>query len=109
MKLSELVKNLNMETIVSGDEEINITEAYTSDLMSDVLANAPDGSILITIQSHKNSVAVASTVDIAAIFICNNRPIPNEAILAAKSENIGIYRSKENQYTLSWRVHENVG
>ena len=106
MILSKIVEKLNLEQILKLNLDEDITDGYTSDLMSDVLANATDDSILITIQAHKNSVAAASMANVLAIFIANNRPIPEEMIAAAKNEEIAIFRSKDSQFTLSWKLHE---
>lgn len=109
MKLKDLVEKLELEVKCYGDPEVEISSAYTSDLLSDVMAHAKEGSVFITIQSHKNSVAVASMVDLPAIFVCNKRPVPEDMIKSAESENIGIYRTNLSQYELSWKVHDIIG
>ncbi|MBD3316069.1 MAG: iron-sulfur binding hydrogenase, partial [Chitinivibrionales bacterium] len=65
-----------------------------------------DGSLLITIQAHKNTVAVASLAEIPAILICGNKHAPPEMLEAAQAENVAILRTSDNQYTASWKVHE---
>ncbi len=47
-----------------SDEPFEISDAYTGDLLSDVMGNAPSDSVLMTIQAHKNTVAVASLAQI---------------------------------------------
>jgi hypothetical protein len=42
------------------------------------MANARRTTVLVTIQSHKNTVAVATLAGIVAIFVANNRPVPDE-------------------------------
>ncbi len=106
MILKDLVLELDLEIKYEGDLQSEIVSAYTSDLLSDVMAHAKEDSALITIQSHKNSIAVAAMIDIPAIFICNKRPIPEDMIKAAETEKIGIFRTSLNQYELSWRVHD---
>lgn len=109
MKLKDLVSELDLEIKYEGDPEAVISSAYTSDLLSDVMAHAKEDSVLITIQSHKNSVAVASMVDLPAIFICNRRPVPEDMVKAAESEKIGIFRTALNQYELSAKVFALLG
>ena len=79
-------------------------DAYTSDLLSDVMGNSPDEAVLITIQAHKNTVAVAVLKDSPAIIICNNRSVPEDMIQSAKDENIAVFVSRENQFTVSGRL-----
>lgn len=100
-ELSEILE-LNL---VSGSEEATFTGAYTSDLLSDVLAYAEDGDLLITIQAHKNTVAVASHVGIRAILVCGNRPIPEEMITAAEKNEIALCVTALNQFESSGRIH----
>ena len=82
-------------------EDTEIATCYTSDLLSDVMANAGDATVLITIQAHKNSVAVASLNDISAIVLCNDRPVPEDMREAAAEEGIAILVTAKNQFQVS--------
>jgi hypothetical protein len=105
MKISDLEKQLGYESLWEGYKEGDIADGYTSDLLSDVMGNAPDESVLITIQAHKNTVAVASLAGINAIVLSNNRPAPNEMIESAKEEGVALFRTHDNQFTASWKIH----
>jgi hypothetical protein len=111
MTISEAVTALDAE-LIQGElyggtlEDTRLTGAYTSDLLSDVMANAKDGGALITIQAHKNTVAVATLVNISLIVVCNSRPIPEDMILAARDEGIAIIRTRESQFTVSGKLYE---
>ncbi len=104
MKASDLEKLLGYECACSTEKDVPIEDAYTSDLLSDVMGNAPDSSVLITIQAHKNSVAVASLAGIRAIVLCNGRKAPEEMLEAAVNEEVSIYRTADNQFTASWKI-----
>ncbi len=106
MKVKDLAEKLHYECLVSEGNEQEISTAYTSDLLSDVMGNAEEDSILITIQAHKNTVAVASLAGINALLICNNRPAPDDMLEAAADEGVSVFRTKDNQFTASWKVHE---
>lgn len=106
MKVKDLADKLNYECLVSEGNEEEILDAYTSDLLSDVMGNSPEDSVLITIQAHKNTVAVASLANLKVLLICNNRPAPDDMLKAAEEEGISVYRTKDNQFTASWKVHE---
>lgn len=105
MKLSQLTTT-PFETIYAPEEDCTIETAYTSDLLSDVMGNAPEESVLITIQAHKNTVAVATLAGVHAIILCHQRPVPKDMIAAAKQESIAILRTKENQFETSWRIKQ---
>jgi len=70
MKLSELVRALGYEVLVEGAEG-DVSAGYTSDLLSDVMANCPDEAVWITIQRHMNVIAVAQLKRISAIVMVN--------------------------------------
>jgi len=104
VKISEIATALNAEICQKEFEDAEVTGAYTSDLLSDVMANAKEGGALITIQAHKNTVAVASLVNISVLIICNSRPLPDDMLEAAKAEGIAVLLTKENQFTVSGKL-----
>ena len=106
MKIDELAAAVGCEIVVSGDPMVEIIDGYTSDLLSDVMANAEEGSVFITIQAHKNSVAVASQLDFPAIIICNGRSVPDDMRDAARAEGIAVLASKESQFEVSYRARK---
>jgi len=106
MKIKEIAIALGAEIHQPEFKDIEVTDAYTSDLLSDVMAHFKDGGALITIQAHKNTVAVATLLDISLIVICNNRPLPEDMLEAAKDEGIAIILTKENQFTVSGKLWE---
>ena len=104
MMIREFAAALGAEICQDEFDDAEIAGAYTSDLLSDVMANAKEGGALITIQAHKNTVAVATLVNISVIVICNSRPLPDDMLEAAKDEGIAVIRTKENQFTVSGKL-----
>jgi len=85
-------------------EDGEIGGGYASDLLSDVMAHAKAKDVLITIQAHRNSIAVAGLVGASAIVICNGRSVPEDMIEAARDEGIALMRTDLNQYEVSGRL-----
>ena len=104
MTIREAGEALGVKIVQDEFNDAELSGAYTSDLLSDVMANAKDGGALITIQAHKNTVAVATLVNISVIIICNSRPLPDDMLEAAKEEGIAVFLTKENQYTVSGKL-----
>ena len=104
MTISEAARDLGCETLQADFADAPLSGGYTSDLLSDVMANAKAGDVLITIQAHKNSVAVASLLNLPAILVCNSRPIADDMVAAAKEEGIALFRTAENQFRTSGRL-----
>jgi hypothetical protein len=105
MTIREAASALGAEIVQGEFEDSPIRGAYTSDLLSDVMANARDGGALITIQAHKNTVAVATLVNITVIVVCNSRPLPPDMLEAAKDEGIAVLLTRENQFTVSGKLY----
>ena len=105
MTIREAANALGAEILHDEFEDAELSGAYTSDLLSDVMAYAKDGGALITIQAHKNTVAVATLVNISVIIICNSRPVTEDMLNAAKDEGIAVLLTKENQFTVSGKLY----
>lgn len=103
MKLSQLEAALSLSPLQPyRDQEWEA--AYTSDLLSDVMGNAPGESVLITIQGHKNTVAVATLAGIKAIILANKAPATADMLQAAAVEDVAVFSSPKDQFRLSWEL-----
>ncbi len=117
MELHELARLLDLRPLSptpdphadeSGyaDGAADITHGYASDLLSDVLANAPDGGILITLQVHLNVIAVASHAGLrAVIFSCGRIP-EDDVIQKAAEEGLSLFVSSSDTFEIVGRLYE---
>ena len=108
MTLTELISGCEAEPVVLPDAEVAILRGYTSDLLSDVIAHAPEGCALITVQNHLNTVAVATLVGCRAILVCHNREIPADMHAAAAREGVALLRTRLSQFEASCRVGQQL-
>lgn len=108
MNIQYAVNRFGFEKIVVPETSREISGGYTSDLLSDVMANAKEGQVLITIQAHKNSIAVATLIGMPLIIICNNRPVPDDMRDAAEKEGVAILRTKKNQFEVSGIIYQEL-
>ena len=104
MKAAEIGEQLGYTILTTCNSEQEVKSGYTSDLLSDVMGNAPEASILITIQAHKNTIAVASLKDFPAIVICNDRTVPEDMVKTAEEEGIILMRTKDSQFDASVKI-----
>lgn len=106
MKLKKITQLSGYKELLENREYENFTGGYTSDLLSDVMGNAIADTVLITIQAHKNTIAVATLSDIRGIILCNGREAPEDMLKAAEDESIAIYQTDDDQFTASWKIKE---
>ena len=109
MTVREIAAALGAKIAQDEFNDVPVNGAYTSDLLSDVMAHAREGGALITIQAHKNTIAVASLVNISCVIICNNRPLPEDMLAAAAGEGVAVLLTTDNQFTVSGKLWEFLG
>lgn len=82
--VKELSDKLGL-TVRAGESGLDrtVTGGYASDLLSDVMGNASEGQVWVTLQTHKNVMAVASLKDLPAVILVKGlEPDPDMAKLA---------------------------
>ncbi len=67
-----------------------IQGGYASDLLSDVMGNAREGDIWVTLQKHVNTVAVAQLNGLAAIVLVNGRQPDPDTLTRAEELGLAI-------------------
>lgn len=105
MKLSEIAKNINMDFLTPIKDDRNIKYGYVSDMLSDVMGNAPSESALITILAHENVIAVALLRDIELIILVNGRKADQKTLDKAKEEDIVIGSTKLSAFEVAGILH----
>ena len=95
MTLAEVKKILDADVIVGEDKlDMEVGKAFAADLMSDVLAFAKEGSILLTGLTNPLVVRTADTLDLRVIvFVRGKRPAP-DAVKLAKEKNIPLLATR---------------
>ena len=107
MKLKEIIEKLQLKVLTGQDKLfVEVTGGYTSDLLSDVIANSKQGNLWITLQIHQNIIAVAKLKDLAGIIIVNNREPDEETLQKAKEENVPLLSSEEMAFEISGKLYE---
>ena len=106
INVETLITELGLE-IVAGNQggDRPVENGYCGDLLSDVMGNAPPGSVWITIQSHLNIVAVALLREMAAIVVAGGFAPDEETIARAEKEGIPILRWPGSSYDLAGKLY----
>ncbi|MCX5872742.1 MAG: DRTGG domain-containing protein [Deltaproteobacteria bacterium] len=107
MTLADLVQNLDL-TVSAGAQDLGreVTGGYVSDLLSDVIANARDGDVWITLQLHQNIIAVAFLNNLAGIIIVNGRQPEDATIKKAEEQGVVVMCSSLPTYEVAGRLYQ---
>ena len=106
MKVQDIVKELNL-TVFTGEEGLNreITGGYVSDLLSDVMGRASEGQIWITLQTHKNVMAIASLKELAAIILVQGYKPDEDMATQAKEEGIPVLGTNLPTFEITGKLY----
>lgn len=110
MKVRELVEKLDLK-VFFGEKGLDneISGGYVSDLLSDVMGFAKDGQVWVTLQTHKNIMAIASLKDLAAVIVVKGFEPENDTMEVSDEEGIPILGSKEQTFELSGKIYNLIG
>lgn len=106
MKLRDVRDILDAEVIVGEDNlDLEVKTAFGADLMSDVLAFAKAGSLLLTGLTNTQVIRTANVLDIAAIILVRGKKPSTETIALAKELKIPILTTKYILFETAGRLY----
>jgi hypothetical protein len=106
MMLSDVVQKFDLEVRAGDDALANeVRGGYASDLLSDVIAHSREGDLWVTLQTHQNTVAVASMKELAGIVLVNGREPEADTLQKAGEEHIPLLVSALPAFELIGRLY----
>lgn len=107
MKVKDIVEALNLK-VVSGANGLDreVEGCYVSDLLSDVMGNAEMGNIWITLQTHKNVMAIASLKELAAVILVKGLTANEDTINQSNEENIPFLSTEEETFDIAGKIYQ---
>ncbi len=106
MKLKEIERILGAEVITGAElMQEDIKMACGSDLMSDVLAFAKHGALLLTGLTNPQVVRTAEMADLRAICFVRGKKPGQETIEIAKSKDIPLLTTPLPMFESCGRLH----
>ena len=107
MTVQELVEKMNL-TVFCGQENLDreIKGGYTSDLLSDVMGFAREGQVWITLQTHKNVLAIASLKELAAILLVKGNKPEDDMLEQAVDEGIPVLGTDAQTFETTGKVYQ---
>jgi hypothetical protein len=108
INLLKIIESLELEILTDDRDlsQIQVQSGYTSDLLSCVMAGAPNQSVWVTIQAHNNIIAVAALLDLSAIIITEGGMPDKSTIDKANEEGITLLKTENNSFDTVGRLWE---
>jgi len=108
MTLREIADLLDATVLVGENHlDIEVQTAFAADLMSDVLAFAKPGSIMITGLTNPQIVRIASIVDNSAILLVRGKIPPKDTLHLAEELDIPVLSTRYILFETSGRLYAN--
>ena len=105
MKVQELAERLELGAATKVFDR-DVTGVYISDMVSDVIANAKAGDLLVTAQSHSNVIAAANLIDTCAIVITQDKAVGDDVAKMAEKAEISVFTTALNRWQMATKLYE---
>jgi predicted transcriptional regulator len=106
MKVRDVATRLDLKVLTEQEGlEQEVTGGYVSDLLSDVIAHSRAGDLWITLQTHRNIIAVATLKDLAAIILVNGRTPDADTLMKAREEKIVVLSSHLSAFEVAGQLY----
>jgi len=106
--LGEIAQKLNLLSLTPEQESDRLAEVsagHASDLLSEVLAHAPPGGVLVTVQVHLNVIAVSMHAGLRAVIFAGGM-VPEESVRQkAVDEGLILYSTNESTFDIVGRLY----
>ncbi|QZE14750.1 hypothetical protein K4L44_02500 [Halosquirtibacter laminarini] len=111
MKLSTIAET-NQLTLRNDHERFHhdpdVCGLMVTDLMSHAMANGGIGMAFVTIQAHRNVLAVALLKEFSAIIIPYDIEIPENLLKEANIQEMPIYSTPKSTYELVGNIYQQL-
>jgi len=104
MRVSELVSKTGLKAFNDGADK-EIAGVYISDMVSDIIG-IREGHLLITLQTHKNLIAAANLVDVAAVVFSRNKTPADDVVALANKAGIRLLGYDGDTWSLAKKLCE---
>ena len=107
MQVTEIIKELGL-TVFSGKNGVTrtISGGYASDLLSDVMGHAREGQVWVTLQTHKNVMAIASMKDLAAVILVKGNQPDDDTLEHSNEEGVPILGTDKSSFEIVGELYK---
>lgn len=107
MVLNNVVEQLKLQQVTDLPiPELEVEAGYVSDLLSNVMGQAAENYLWVTMQGHPNIAAIASLLSLAGIIVAGNASIDADTIKRANENQILIFTSELSSFEIVGRLYQ---
>ena len=106
MTVKDIIEKMNLK-VYSGENNLGneIKGGYVSDLLSDVMGFAQEGHAWVTLQTHKNVIAIASLKELACVILVKGNEPDEDMLEQAKEEDIPVLGTTEQTFEVAGQLY----
>ncbi len=112
MTLGEFLREKKHEDMLllnMGDKlDTELTNVFTSDMLSFVMANGQAGAIWVTVMCNPNSIAVAMLADMPCIVFAGDINVDSDTLRKAQDQGITVLLSKEPVFETAMKLYKKL-
>jgi len=106
MIVKDIVEKLELKVFnKNADLSIDVKGGFVGDLLSHVMGNSNEGEVWLTVQTHKNVLAIASLNDLSAVILIDGQKPDVNMLESAEEEGIPILGSDKSAFELSGKLY----
>ena len=107
MVVNDIVNKLDLKIFnKNANLSLEVTGGFVGDLLSHVMGNSDEGQVWVTVQTHKNVLAIASLNDLSAIILIDNQLPDPKMLEAAEEEGIPVLGCDKSAFELGGKLFE---
>jgi predicted transcriptional regulator len=105
-KVKDIQKILEAE-VLSGEDKLEAEVKYVgaADMMSDILALAKPGMLVLTGYTYPQVVRTALVTDVLGLVVVRGKYVPPETIEMARENNLLMLRTKNYMYSSCGKLY----
>lgn len=106
MLLKDLLNVVELQ-VISGAENLDqpVLSACVSDMLSDVMANAPKGCLWITHQAHENVVVISFFKELAGVVLTNAIALDEIALEKARKRRVPVFSTADTAFNIAGKLY----
>jgi len=105
MKVNELTSKMDLINL-NTPSPVEISGVVVTDIVSDVVTHAKQGTVVVTAQAHSTIVSAAKLVDAAAIIFTLGREPAPEVVKLADKAGISLFTTDNGAYQIAIKLHD---